>query len=447
METTFKFTLATTKDLKCLEGRQQTLYWDTNIRGLGLRISQTGRRSFFFERRLHGNTIRFPIGDIPFDKVQELAYDLQHKFALGIDPRQEREEKGIAQAKLKEQTKAKEDRERLTVAQAWDDYIEHQKSLMPLKGLAKGKKWGERHLQDHLVLAQQGGIPHKKGNKVTVQGVLYPLLQLKLAQITPQVLKDWLNDERKTRPNNARQAFEKFRTFWNWCSKDFRYKAVVNAQVVADDGLLAIIPSKNSKKDGDVLRRNNIADWFNAVGKGSNKIISAYLQCLLLTGARRGELIALKWSDVDFKAKTIWLKDKIKTEGRYIPLNLYMEQLIDSLPRRNAYVFSSLEAKDGYITEPRIAHNQAIALAGIPHLSIHGLRRSFASLFIWAEQPDGAGARIQGHAPQSIRDKHYLDIPIELLAKWHDGYVNWLLTEAGIPLPVKENNGLKVVNQ
>jgi integrase len=211
----------------------------------------------------------------------------------------------------------------------------------------------------------------------------------------------------------------------------------VNKDAVSEDSLLAILPSKNSKKDGDVLRKNNIADWFGAVQKISNKVISVYLQCLLITGARRGELIALKWADVDFKAKTVWLKDKIKTEGRYIPLNLYMEQLIDSLPRRNDFVFSSLEAKDGFITEPRIAHNQAINLAGIPHLSIHGLRRSFASLFIWAEQPDGAGARIQGHAPQSIRDKHYLEIPIELLAKWHDGYVNWLLTEAGIPLPTE----------
>lgn len=446
METTFKFTLASTKDLKCLDGKQQTLYWDSGIRGLGLRISQTGKKSFFFEKRLHGKTIRFPIGDIPFDKVQELAYDLQHKFALGIDPRQEREEKGLAQAKAKEQKKAQADREKVLVKDAWDDYIEYQKSLMQLKGLAKGKKWGERHLQDHMNLTQQGGIPHKKGDKFTVQGVLYPLLELRLAQVTSEVLKDWLNQERITRPNNARQGFQMFRTFWNWCAKQQDYKAIINLSAISDDSLLAIIPSKNSKKDGDVLRKNNIADWFGAVQKLSNKVISAYLQCLLITGARRGELIALKWADVDFKAKTVWLKDKIKTEGRYIPLNLYMEQLIDSLPRRNEYVFSSLESKEGFITEPRIAHNQAIAMAGIPHLSIHGLRRSFASLFIWAEQPDGAGARIQGHAPQSIRDKHYLYIPIELFAKWHDGYVNWLLTEAGIPLPVENSNGLRVVS-
>jgi integrase len=446
MTTTFKFTLASTKDLKCMAGKQQTLYWDTGIRGLGLRLSQTGKKSFFFERRLHGKTIRFPIGDIPFMKVQELAYDLQHKFALGIDPRQEREQQGQEQLKIEALKKAKVDKERILVSHAWTDYIEYKKSLMPLKDLAKGKKWGERHLQDHLNMVQPAGIPHKRGKKVTVQGVLYPLLQLKLAQVIPEVLKDWLNEERVTRPNNARQGFEKFRTFWNWCSKNDRYKAIANPDVFEDHSLLAIIPSKNSKKDGDVLRKNNIADWFSAVQKISNKVISVYLQCLLISGARRGELIALKWSDVDFKAKNIWLKDKIKTEGRLIPLNIYMEQLIDSLPRRNKYVFSSLEAKGGYITEPRIAHNQAIAIAGIPHLSIHGLRRSFASLFIWAKQPDGVGARIQGHAPQSIRDKHYLELPIELIAEWHDEYVNWLLSQAGIDRPKEGTQLIRLVS-
>ena len=437
METTLKFTRANIKGLIWREGTKQTLYWDTEQKGLGLRVTRS-KKAFIYEQRLHGKTIRLSFkNELDLDLARAWATEQRAEFNKGNDPRDILKEKEILGHEKKAKAKVQADREKVLVKDAWDDYIEYQKSLMPLKGLAKGKKWGERHLQDHLNMTQQGGTPHKRGKKVAVQGVLYQLLQLKLVEIAPALLKDWLNKERVTRANSARQGFQMFRTFWNWCAKNDRYKSIVNPLAVADDSLIAILPEKRSKKDGDVLRKNNIADWFKAVQKLSNKVISAYLQCLLITGARRGELIALKWSDVDFKAKTIWLKDKIKTEGRYIPLNAYMEQLIESLPRRNDYVFSSLEAKEGFITEPRIAHNQAINLAGIPHLSIHGLRRSFASLFIWAEQPDGAGARIQGHAPQSIRDKHYLEIPIELLAKWHDGYVDWLLREAGIPLPVE----------
>ena len=437
METTLKFTRANIKGLIWREGTKQTLYWDTEQKGLGLRVTRS-KKAFIYEQRLHGKTIRLSYkNELDLDLARTWATEQRAEFNKGNDPRDILKQKEIQGDERKAKAKIQADREKVLVKDAWNDYIEYQKSLMPLKGLAKGKKWGDRHLQDHLNMTQQGGTPHKRGSKVAVQGVLYPLLQLKLAEVAPAVLKDWLNKERVTRANSARQGYQMFRTFWNWCAKDEGYKAIVNPLAVADDGLLRILPTKKSKKDGDVLRANYVKDWFAGVQKISNKVISAYLQCLLITGARRGELVVLKWDDVDFKAKTLWLKDKVSGEGRYIPLNRYMEQLIDSLPRRNEFVFSSLKAKKGFITEPRIAHNKALAIAGIPHLTIHGLRRSMSSLFVWADQPDGAAGRIQGHKPQTVRDKHYLEIPVELLARWHDRYVDWLLKEAGIPLPTE----------
>ena len=289
METTLKFTRANIKGLIWREGTKQTLYWDSEQKGLGLRVTK-GKKVFIYEQRLHGKTIRLAYkNELDLELARAWATEQRAEFNKGNDPREILKQKEIQGDERKAKAKVEADRERVLVKDAWNDYIEYQKSLMPLKGLAKGKKWGERHLQDHLNMTQQGGTPHKRGKKVTVQGVLYPLLQLRLAEVAPAVLKDWLNEERKTRPNNARQGFQMFRTFWNWCSKDERYKAIVNREAVADDSILAILPSKNSKKDGDVLRKNNIADWFTAVQKLSNKVISAYLQCLLITGARRGE--------------------------------------------------------------------------------------------------------------------------------------------------------------
>lgn len=446
METTLKFTRANLKGLIWREGTKQTLYWDTGEKGLGLRVTK-GKKVFIYEQRLHGKTIRISYkNEQDLDLARKWATEQRAEFNDGNDPREILKEKGILGEERKAQAKAQADREKIFVKQAWDDYIEHQKALMPLKGLAKGKKWGERHLTDHLNMVQPAGLPHKRGKKVSVQGVLYPLLGLKLAEVSPSLLKDWLNKERATRPNNARQGFQMFRTFWNWCAKDHRYKAIVNRDAVADDSLIAIIPSKKSKLDvGDLLRANYVKDWFYAIQNISNKFISTYLQCLLLTGARENEMIGLKWSDVDFKGKVVWIKDKMKDEGRFIPLNPYMEFLIKSLDKKNDYVFYSKTAKEGHISVPTKAHTKALLKAEIPHFSIHGLRRSFTSLFLYAGQPDGAGARIQGHKAQSIRDKHYLELPIELLAKWLDGYVNWLLNEAGIPLPVEEAKGLGVV--
>ena len=36
-----------------------------------------------------------------------------------------------------------------------------------------------------------------------------------------------------------------------------------------------------------------------------NPVISAYLQALLLTGARREEMAALRWADVDFQWRSM----------------------------------------------------------------------------------------------------------------------------------------------
>jgi integrase len=442
MKNTFKFTRANINDLPLRADRGQTIYWDTLEKGLGLRITKS-KKVFIYEQRLHGKTVRIALDkEQNLDKARAWATEQRSTFNSGHDPRAILKEKALQSSIRTAQEKAQEDRQRVLVSQAWDEYIAYQKSLMGLKGLEKGKVWGERHLQDHLNFTQAAGLPYKRGKKVTVQGVLYPLLQLKLSEITSAALTEWLNEERKTRANSARQGFEKFKVFWNWCADHKTYKFIIDKDAVSDKTLVKIIPEKKSKKKDDVLHMNHVADWIGSVQKISTKEISVYLLCLLITGARRNELAALKWSDINYARRTMLLRDKIKSEGREVPLNLYMEHLISSLPKRNAYVFSSADSKSGHITDPAPAHNRALKAAGLPHLSIHGIRRSFATLFICADLPDGAGARIQGHAPQTVRDIHYVELPIELISSIHDKYVNWLLDKAGIPLP---QEGVKLV--
>ncbi|MBK7657331.1 MAG: tyrosine-type recombinase/integrase [Betaproteobacteria bacterium] len=101
----------------------------------------------------------------------------------------------------------------------------------------------------------------------------------------------------------------------------------------------------------DVLQREQLPTWFAHVRQIQNPVISSYLQCLLLTGARREEMAALKWEDVNFQWRGMDLKDKI--EGRRaVPLTPYVRSLIEGLPRRNEWVFSSVQllAQDGKTT-------------------------------------------------------------------------------------------------
>jgi integrase len=81
--------------------------------------------------------------------------------------------------------------------------------------------------------------------------------------------------------------------------------------------------------------------------------------------------------------------------------------------------------------EANHAHTRAVKDAGLPPLTLHGLRRSFGTLSEWVECPVGVVAQIQGHKPSAIAEKHYRRRPLDLLRQWHDKIEGWILTEAG----------------
>ncbi len=425
------FTADRVARFQCEPGKQQSIYWDGKAPGLGLRVTQAGAKSYIFEAWMHGKSLRVTIGDTrtwTIGKAQAEATRLKTLTDQCIDPRQQAAE----QRAKSEADQANAKSKTALVADAWTAYLAHHK-----------KRWGARHMADHLNLSQAGGEPRKRGNKLTVAGVLRPLLNMRMADINATVLIAWQAKEAETRANNARQGFEMFRAFWRWCASRPEYVAIVDTGAVENKDLRAEVPSRKSKKF-DVLERAQLPAWFAAVRGLSNPVISAYLQGLILTGARREELAGLRWSDVDFKWGSIWVKDKVAEEGRKIPLTPYLAGLLTSLPRRNEWVFSSPSAATGRLAEPRITHNRALSVAGLSHVTLHGLRRTFASLAEWVEMPRGIVAQIMGHAPNATAEKHYINRPLELLAVWHGKYEAWILEQAGIEFEQKQP-GLKLV--
>jgi integrase len=59
-----------------------------------------------------------------------------------------------------------------------------------------------------------------------------------------------------------------------------------------------------------------------------------------LTGTRPGEVLALRWDDLNTKWKGITIHDKVEGE-RIIPLTPYVWHLMATLPKRNEWVFPS----------------------------------------------------------------------------------------------------------
>jgi integrase len=436
------FTADRVERFRCQPGKHQSIYWDGRTPGLGLRVTANDNKAYVFESRLNSHTIRITIGnpdtwplETQWHDDKETGKRVEHQRGArqeaqrlkaltdqGIDPRQQREEQRnrnhIARTAAKQKS--------VLVGDAWAEYLSHH-----------SKRWGARHIADHRNLSQNGGSTKKRGTGTTVQGVLYPLLQMKLGEITAEVLIEWQNKEAANRANNARQGFEMFRAFWRWCAMRPAYASAVNVQAVENKDLRQEVPSRKTKRF-DVLERAKLAAWFSAVRQLNNPVVSVYLQALLLTGARREEMASLTWKDVDFDWHSLWVKDKVAKEGRKIPLTPYLSSLLKTLPRKNKWVFSSEAAIGGRIAEPRIPHNRALAVAGLDHVTLHGLRRTFASLAEWVEIPSGVVAQIMGHAPNATAEKHYINRPLELLAAWHDKYEAWILKQAGVRFAVRK---------
>lgn len=423
--TRIHLTLSRIRTLEAPDGTQPIYIFDDDPKHLAVRVTPAGAKSFVYSGKLNRKALRITIGSVGtwnLDDARAEARRLQTLIDKGQDPRIEKAERITAAEKQHAEIKLKD----TLVGEAWDAYVKHH-----------ANRWGERHKADHRYLSQAGGEPKKRGKGTKVQGVLYPILQKKLRDITADTLKTWQAMEAESRPNKARQAFELFRTFWRWCATRPEYAAAIDLSVVESRDVRAEVPRRKAKRF-DVLERAHLKSWFAAVRGLGNPVIAAYLQGLILTGARREELAELKWTDVDFRWGSLWVKDKVEKEGRKIPLTPYLRSLLAALPRRNEWVFSSPTAANGRVTEPRIPHNRALDVAGLEHVTLHGLRRTFASLAEWVEIPTGVVAQIMGHKPNATAERHYINRPLELLAVWHTKYEAWILEQACIDLPYTE---------
>ena len=321
--------------------------------------------------------------------------------------------------------------------EAWEAYIK-----------IRSPKWGELHKADHVSMSKAGGELITRGLKrgmpnKTEQGILRPLLELPLHKIDRDRVATWLEEETPKRATRTRLALSLLSTFLNWCADRPEYRELVHTD--ACTGKKKELPKQKAKND--VLQREQLALWFKHVQRIENPVQATYLQVALLIGARREEVASLRWEDIDFKWLSITIHDKVEGE-RVIPLTPYVKQLLLELKQHTRYpkvigingkgakpspwVFASPEAKNGHIVNPRTAHNRAIQTAGLPHLTIHGLRRSFGSLAEWVECPTGVAAQIQGHKPSATAEKHYIRRPLDLLRMWHVKIETWILEQAGI---------------
>ncbi len=471
---------------RCPPGRAQAFLRDSETQGLSVRLTPAGLRTVFvFETRVRGKTFRRTIGDTSawgIEQARKEANALRVLADQKIDPRElEREQAEEAARKA-----AEAEAERLRLAKEAEDQAsaeaaEQARLAVTLRDLwtayvsERRRFWGEKNLADHLSMVQVGGLPRKRLPGVaTKPGVLAALMPLRLVDLTPTAIEQWATTEAADRPARVRLALRLLKACLRWAADEPGFASLVNpAAATAKKAREAA--GKAAPKD-DVLERGQLAAWFAAVRDIRNPAISASLQIMLLIGARKGEVLSMRWADVDEKWGRLRIRDKIEGH-RDVPLTPYVRGLIFALPRRNEWVFASdrvvslgeaqarrrqryHEARgqeapqgafvqnsvSGRLVDPSIAHRKACATAGIENLSLHGLRRTYTTLTGWIEVQAGAVAQIQGHKPSATVEKHYVRRPIDMLRVTAEKIEAWFLAEAGVQFGAgAEPAGLRVV--
>jgi integrase len=433
--------------LTCPAGKTQVFLRDTKAPGLRVRATAAsaknpkGLKAFVYEAKLNRQTIRRTIGDVRVWDIEAARTEARRLAVVvrsdGEDPRELKRQEETVKAAVIAAAAALIEADKVaavTVGEVWTVYL-----------AARKKHWGERHYSEHVLMVKAGGA--KTGRTIsglTSPGILHAMMAKPLRDLTAPVIEAWADNEALTRPSAARLAWRCLKAFLGWCEEQTSYVDLLPVKNPAKTTKTREALGKPNVKQ-DALLKEQLPAWFDAVLQIQNPVIAAYLQTLLMTGARAGEVLGLRWTDINTKWRGLTIRDKV--EGtRVIPATPYVMRLLATLPRRNEFVFSSTVSAGGTLVIPRNPHNDACAVAGIDGLTVHGLRRSFKSLSEWLEIPAGVVAQLMGHKPSATAEKHYTVRPLDLLRVHHEKIEAWILEQAGVTFDAKAAPGaLRVV--
>lgn len=158
-------------------------------------------------------------------------------------------------------------------------------------------------------------------------------------------------------------------------------------------GMRETNPTRGLERNCEYSRRrylsaDELVQLTKALAEHRDKQTADVIRLLLLTGARRGEVLAMRWADIDLTEGT-WSKPPSSTKQKdhhQTPLSAPARQLLSEIrqqqtTKRHAvgeYVFPG-SGGTGHVVEIKRVWRQLCKAAGISGLRIHDLRHSFAS--------------------------------------------------------------------
>jgi integrase len=138
---------------------------------------------------------------------------------------------------------------------------------------------------------------------------------------------------------------------------------------------------KEQKRDRFILH-DELPKFMEALEVEPNKNMRDLFLICLYTGARCGNVLSMRWEDLDFSINEWRIPDTKNGEPVRIPL---IEQALEVLTSRlclkesTPWVFPSMDSKSGHLESPKAAWKRILDRAGLKNLRIHDLRRTCGS--------------------------------------------------------------------
>ena len=350
------------------------IYYDGALAGFGCRVTATGARAFILNYRTRsGRERRYTIGPWPEWSVtaaRDKAAGIKAKLRDGYDPLAEIEA----------------DRGAKTVADLAERYIE--------KHLPKKRK--SQQQADKSAIARE---------------ILPKLKHLKVADVTfsdVEGLHDKITKRRRPyQANRVAALLSKMFSLaikWGWRS---------------DNPVRGLERNPEAQRER-YLSGKEITALSKALAKYEDQQAANIIRLLLLTGARRGEVLAARWVDFDLD-QGVWTKPSAHTKQKKthrIPLSAPARQLLAEIHGEAdddaVHVFPSPRGFDQPRENIRNAWPELCEAAGIKNARLHDLRHTYASLLASSGLSLPIIGALLGHTQPSTtaRYAHLLDDPL-----------------------------------
>ena len=140
---------------------------------------------------------------------------------------------------------------------------------------------------------------------------------------------------------------------------------------------------KSGNKRERFLNEDEVRRLYDAVLTSENPMLKYIVPMLLLTGARKREVLDARWEDFDVDNR-LWRIPFTKTgKPRTVPMSDGVMSVLETVPRvaGSAYVFPNPDTGKPYVTIHN-AWDTVRKRAGLREVRMHDLRHSFASILI-----------------------------------------------------------------